>query len=167
MKWDTLKIDDQFYWSWIFIVSDFISRIFHQYWCQNWRPIPLVMDFHSIRFHFTNFFHGFSKDQWKFVFMVAITKNEYNEFLIPQSFIPSSSKTQAFPILSACPRILEKVFETSPKKSHFATLNFRAKNQHKNILVQFLKIGGKIKYWKKISDQNNYFSWHENETHFC
>ena len=45
---------------------------------KNWRPIPLVMDFHSIRFHFTNFFHGFSKDQWKFVFMVAITKNEYN-----------------------------------------------------------------------------------------
>ena len=61
MKWDTLKIDDQFYWSWIFIVSDFISRIFHQYWCQNWRPIPLVVDFHSIRFHFTNFFIDFQK----------------------------------------------------------------------------------------------------------
>ena len=61
MKWDTLKIDDQLYWSWIFIVSDFISRIFHQYWCQNWRPIPLVVDFHSIRFHFTNFFIDFQK----------------------------------------------------------------------------------------------------------
>ena len=61
----------------VFRIKDFGKKSWNEMgYYKNWRPILLVVDFQSIRFHFTNFFINISAkidDQfhWSWIFIVS------------------------------------------------------------------------------------------------